>query len=514
MSRQELFSQAYPDGVDQSPLFDQEYTHLKNLWDAIPEEDREELFDLPPVPEAKGLDGRKAANVAEVAQQYRYRLASEFCSDLPPIFRHVMMLADDIYATDLLFFGTLAALSAALPGVRGSLMRETVSPNLYIFISGHAAAGKGKVNLCRRLLEPLAATYQSEYILPANSTDTVFYEELAANGGRGIVFESEADTLSDAFCKPSGKFSEGLRKAFHNETISYMRRTGDERIVIDDPVLSILLTGTPGQVGRLFKSPENGLFSRFLFYRLNNHTESYVEDSTLHGNITGDKVRDYLHVLGCQVRDFYMKLTKKETGVMFRLTEQQNEVFLKHFHDATIEYRELFRQGYGSDEAADHAESIMRRLGNICYKMMMILSVSRLIGEEGEIPDEVECHEDDFEKVMDMEPTLRYHNNVHYDEMMVAAKVVEPLTDENANTGDMLTELQRAFYNALPDTFIKQEALKVAEEMMVKMSFLSLTPRAVTRYLERFCDLGILIRVKRGCYRKNDGSNKSEAQLP
>ena len=47
--------------------------------------------------------------------------------------------------------------------------------------------------------------------------------------------------------------------------------------------------------------------------------------------------------------------------------------------------------------------------------------------------------------------------------------------------------------------------------MVVKMSFLSLTPRAVTRYLERFCDLGILIRVKRGRYRKNEESNKSEA---
>ena len=202
-----------------------------------------------------------------------------------------------------------------------------------------------------------------------------------------------------------------------------------------------------------------------------------------------------------------MKLAEKETGVMFKLTEQQNEAFLKHFHDATIEYRELFRQGYGSDEAADHAESIMRRLGNICYKMMMILSVSRLIGEEGEIPDEVVCHDDDFEKVMDMEPTLRYHNNVHYDEMMVAAKVVEPLTDENANTGDMLTELQRTFYNALPDTFIKQEALKVAEELAL-VALVALPPRSIARYLDRYCELCILTQIKRESYKNNNAPMK------
>ena len=152
----------------------------------------------------------------------------------------------------------------------------------------------------------------------------------------------------------------------------------------------------------------------------------------------------------------------------------------------------------------------MRRLGNICYKMMMILSVSRLIGEEGEIPDEVVCHDDDFEKVMDMEPTLRYHNNVYYDEMMVAAKVVAPLADEDANTGDMLTELQRTFYNALPDTFIKQEALKVAEELVAQLSLVSLTPRTIARYLDRYCELGILERVKLGCYRKNVTSKVNE----
>lgn len=547
MTRSDIFKEYFSGGEeDWGALFGAEYEQLRMLWVAAPAEYREEMLGL--LLQDAGIEGVRSLlevspeaaseDAVAVERQYRYRLASQFADDMPDFFRRVLILSDDIEMMDLLYFGTLAVVSSMLTGVRGSLMQERVMPNLYFFISGNAASGKGKANLCRRLLNAVADRFDSQFVIPANTSDTALYEELAANGGRGIIFETEADTLTAAFSKPAGKFTEGLRKAFHNEEISYMRRTDHERVKIPNPVLSVLLTGTPGQVGPLFKSPENGLFSRFLFYRLGGRNESFVDDSEIHGDITGDKVNGYLDSLGQLLCDFFCRLrrkaclrARKELGyapdepldpirqqrlewqadnyadtLRFRLTEEQNKSFLKTFHDETIAYRELFRKAYESDVAADHAEGIMRRMGNICYRMMMVLTVSRLIGTDGEIPDEMVCDERDFDRVLHTVRTLQRHNALHYDELMVAAGAVDPLGDEDSDTGDMLNDRQRRFFEALPDAFITQRALQIAEHLSLgdeSPADCGISVRAAEGYLNRFCNLGLLRRVGRGSYRKS-----------
>lgn len=512
MTRQELFKQHYPEGEDCAPLFDQEYAVLKEMWDSVPSEYRDSMPDLPvPLPE-----GCKPGALA-VEQRYRYRMASIFASDMPLIFRRMMMLADNKEAMDLLFFGTMGVLSACLPGVSGSLRREVVNPNLFIFVTGSAASGKGQVNLCRKLLDPLCLYYglkkQSLYVLPADSSATALYEEINGNDGRGILFETELDTLSHTLLKPYGQFGDGLRRAFHGEPISYMRRTANERVVIPNPVVSMVLTGTPGQVPTMFKlnNAENGLFSRVLFYRLTTEEESFLEDPEIHRGITGQMVNEYVKALGNQVFRFYLCLQRKPGGVQFRLTDEQHQQFLSYFHDATEEYKELFRQGYG-EEAAGHAVSTMRRLGNICYRMMMVLSVSRLMEDieadrKFQLPDVVECDPRDFERILAMEPMLRFNNHLQYDELMVANGVVPTLQDEDGNEGDMLKPAQRLLFQSLPDKFITQQALQVSEN-------LSLTERTIKNYLARFCDLGLLIKRKRGSYEKSSNGVIDAEEVP
>ena len=79
-------------------------------------------------------------------------------------------------------------------------------------------------------------------------------------------FESEADTLGVMMDKEWANFSDSLRKAFHHETISYLRKTNNEHIQIENPRLSILLSGTKSQLHKLIPDVENGLLSRFIFY--------------------------------------------------------------------------------------------------------------------------------------------------------------------------------------------------------------------------------------------------------
>ena len=59
-----------------------------------------------------------------------------------------------------------------------------------------------------------------------------------------------------------------MRKSFHNESISYLRKTNHEYVEVLESQLSALLSGTPGQVRKLIPDPENCLFSRFVYYHL------------------------------------------------------------------------------------------------------------------------------------------------------------------------------------------------------------------------------------------------------
>lgn len=510
MSRLELFNKFYQSDAEEHRLFDAEYRMLKDFWDEVPAECRDILFELPDERENpedylefgdyKIPVSAEVENVREVAKHYRYRLASSFSDLLPLIFRKVMILADDLETMELLFLGTMGALSACMPKVHGSLFLEDIQPNLFFFITGAPASGKGKIGLCRHLLEPLNDAFdESEYILPANTSDTALYEELSVNGGRGIIFESEADTLTAAFKKGSGKFSDGLRRAFHNEAITYMRRKNNERVVIPHPVLSMVITGTPGQVPLLFQSPENGLFSRFIFFRLMAERESFVDDSEVRGGVTGDMVNDYMTHLGKEVRDFYFRLSAKEGGVAFRLTEEQHKAFMDYFRQAANDYKQLFRKAYENEVSVEHADGIMKRMGNSCYRMMMVLSVSRLMERDGDLPDEVICDQHDFDRIMEMVDVFQYHNNIHYDELMVTNGIVPPLEEDvsiNEDSDDLMNDLQREFFHQLPKKFTTQEAIQTAKK-------LGISSRSTARYLVFYCELGIAKCLRKGIYEKN-----------
>lgn len=92
-------------------------------------------------------------------------------------------------------------------------------------------------------------------------------QQIAENNGEMVVLimETEIDGLTNMMgnLKFGGDNSMIFRKAFHNETISQMRKGNSEHLIANNPKLSILLTGTPSQVSRLFKSNNDGTFSRY-----------------------------------------------------------------------------------------------------------------------------------------------------------------------------------------------------------------------------------------------------------
>jgi hypothetical protein len=207
---------------------------------------------------------------------------------------------------DVMLMSTLAALSGCFPTVSGLYDGQRLRLNLFVLIVGNAASGKSAMRCALDLLSPYDEHLQAqsraalaEYeatraaqqatrkgknappplplapppfkmlIYPANQSSAALYESMADNNERGgIIGETELDTLSNALKQDWGGFSDVLRKAFHHERIS-LKRKGSPPLVLNAPALSILLSGTPGQVPKLIPNAENGLFSRFWFYKIN-----------------------------------------------------------------------------------------------------------------------------------------------------------------------------------------------------------------------------------------------------
>lgn len=191
--------------------------------------------------------------------------------DLCPMMRSVAATQDDAEGRDKVMLGVLALASGALPNVYGVYDRRRVGAPFYCIIDAPPSADKGVLNSCPKLLEPIEkdierqneleqADYQqrmAEYMakdkavraattppqeppyrslwIPANSSATACYQALSDNYGRGVTFETEADTLSAALKSDYGDFSDGLRKAFHHEKITYNRRRDNEHVKIYNP---------------------------------------------------------------------------------------------------------------------------------------------------------------------------------------------------------------------------------------------------------------------------------------
>ena len=244
------------------------------------------------------------AETAEMDQEIELPTFSQEVADsLPDFLKKIVSISNSEADSDILLLGTLTVLSACMPHIKGVYDRRTVYPNLFLFVTARASSGKGRLNLCRHLVEPIhdrlreineaeVMEYKhklAEYnaagkkkvdmekpeeppmrmlFIPANSSATAVYQVLNDNGGEGLMFETEGDTLANTFGSDYGNYSDGFRKAFHHETISYIRRKDREYVNIKQPKLSTLLTGTPRQILNLISDAENGLFSRFAFYYL------------------------------------------------------------------------------------------------------------------------------------------------------------------------------------------------------------------------------------------------------
>ncbi|MEX0966745.1 MAG: DUF3987 domain-containing protein [Bacteroidia bacterium] len=391
--------------------------------------------------------------------------------ELPDFLQRVVKAASSNEERDILLLGSIVTISACLPNVFGIYDENRVYPNLYLFITAQASAGKGRLVHCRQLVKPIhkelrdqaklnkqqyeseMAVYNSKknrtadiekpvpppimsFIIPANNSATGTYQILNDNNGIGLLFETEGDTLAQAFKSDYGNYSDGFRKAFHHEPITYFRRTDREYVEIEKPCLSAVLSGTPKQVSTLIPNAENGLFSRFIFYYMNVRPVW----KNVFSNRTDNGLDNYFEALGSEFYKFYKSLMKDDLRQVLLTADQQDQ-----FHQS---FRQLLEKYY-SLKGLDYMATIYR-LGLIAYRFCMILTVLRNM-ETGDTAKEHICEERDFQTVQAMIKVLVKHSSKVFGELPQ-----EEIKPSRRNK-------KEKFLYELPYNFNRQKYLEVAK---------------------------------------------------
>jgi len=447
--------------------------------------------------------------------------------NLPYIMKRVIADSHSDEDADILILGSLAVISACTPNVYGVYDRRPVHANLFLFVTAPASAGKGRLSLCRHLAEPMHKYLRDKYkqdlkkyneemvvynankkaslavppkeppfltlIIPANSTATVVYQTLSENDGVGLLFETEGDTLANAFNSDLGNYSDGFRKAFHHETISYLRKKDHEYVEIRRPKFSAVLSGTRQQIFNLIPNAENGLFSRFIFYSMG--TELVWRDMfpAMEGTTTAD---ERFQQIG---KDFYAFLKDfPKDDVQFTLSHTQKQRFNDFFTETQSEYAITF----GDDIVAS-----VRRLGLILFRIAMILSVLRLMDSRGSASPlsqvkkskEIVCTDIDFQSALAIVKVLLLHTVDVFESL--PRHPYERLSANAAKGSHQLAEESRSrFLDALPDTFNRPTYIEVAAS-------LNIADKTAERYIREFCTSGQLDHPSNGQYIKTSTQN-------
>ncbi len=430
-------------------------------------------------------------------------LPVEIINQLPPVIKNIADLLSNERERDVFVIGALTILSGCFQNVQGIYDGNVIYPNLFTFIIAPASSGKGvlklSVDLASILHDKLIEKSKADLVnytmamenfkiskkqkkeniekpekppfkmllLPGNSSSAAIYQQLNDSEGMGILCETEADTINNTFKNDWGNSSDLFRKAFHHETISLKRKTDDLYIYVREPRLSVALSGTVAQVKTLIQSAENGLFSRFSFYRYNAH-RAWRDVSPKNG-------KEKLPIVIKEGAETVVKIAEylKTNPTEFTLSELQWEKLNNHF--STI-------LNHVSCFVDEEASATVMRLGLISFRIAMILTAIRKFQDK--LKDvQIVCSDIHFEMAIQIIDVLLQHAMQVYKEL--------------PSTSVELEGKIKLFFEALPMQFDRKTAIATVME-----SAIGITDRTVDKYLKRLLEYKFLTKSDYNEYRK------------
>ena len=400
-------------------------------------------------------------------------------NQLPKLLEQALSVAPEGETRDMLLLSLLTNCGYALPAMRMLHGRphHTYCPELLTMVVAPAASGKGIMNYGRLLLQAIEGANGKQVYIPANSSASALLKVMDEYDGRGIVFATEMDTLTQTLRAAYGQFGDIVRCIFEHETVSQLRRQNNEFIEIRNPRIAMLLSGTPNQVAPLLRNRENGLMSRFACYVVNSRMEfnDNVWDVKEEGNMPSEAV--LYDRLASELGDRYLWMETAGRECYFYLTDAQLKTIKRMFRSEYDTY---------SQEFGDLFDASLKRMPVIMKRIGMILTGLRLDMTKP-LPERVVCAEEDFQTMLLIGHKLLMHAAMVF-QMMPELKAT-PVGEIGGNM------LQKQFFQMLPTDFTKQDAVKQAE-------VLGISEDTMKRWLTKYTQSNDLQRVEQGKYKK------------
>lgn len=467
-----------------------------------------------------------ATHGGEETEEMRFSFSRSFSQNidetkLPQTIQRTLSIQKTATDKDKVLLATLDLLAMAEPNVYGIYGGKRVYTPFYLFILGPAGISqKGVIADTKQILMPVDESIRAKYyaqlaeykeqhaaweekkskrgknaenagvepeepqfrriFISADSSAAAFKQDLYNFGGRGIIFSTEADTLSQALSQEWGQFTDSFRQAFHHESIESSRTKDKLRIIIEEPQLGILVTCTPQQIVEMLspKQSENGTSSRDLFYCTKGHQE-WIDPFQ-----AKEPTADYYYEIGKDVKKMYDQLeNRSKNRIQILISDEKRQAFNEHFCPLLPDHIGL----YGEDFAA-----FTVRIALIAFRMMMILTTVRNF-EKGNLSDPKQqafvITDDDYETAMTIIDCLVEHTAYVYKNLLHPS-------DETLLTIQPLKGREQQFYLSLPDEF----TTKVFNE---KAEALGIPSKTAQRYMGNFISRYQLIeRVRHGYYIK------------
>ena len=400
---------------------------------------------------------------------------------------------------DVLLLGAITVLGSAIERhVQCPYGGKMVSPCLQTFVVAPPASGKGVLSFVRMLVDPIhdeirgqveeemkkyrqdKAAYEilgkerakatqpvmppnRMFLISGNNTGTGILQNIMDSDGTGLIFETEADTISTAIGSKYGHWSDTMRKAFDHERLSYNRRTEHEYREVKRMYLSVLISGTPAQVKPLIPTAENGLFSRQIYYYM-----PAIRKWQNQFDLRNTNLEEVFAAMGRQWKEKLQVLVQSGLYTLC-LTERQKEEFNNLFANLFI------RSGLANGD--EMSSSVARLAINLC-RIMEVVAILRVLEAEtpasspfvkpdDEIPTDnlkdgiitrwdLSISPDDFSSVLALVESL-YRHATHILSFLPGTEVAHRSNaDRDALLQRMGMEFTRAFF------------LQTAEEMGLK----------------------------------------------
>lgn len=429
-------------------------------------------------------------------------------SKLPKFFKRYADQYSPVREKDVALLSSIVVMSSIIPNIVSRHRSKKIWAHLYLVVTAPPASGKGVIADTAAVIGEIEKEFRESFDLELKQyktdlakfkngeideepappalrtiqlpTDTSFialFEQLEANDGSGLMLETEIDSFVNAGKQEWSNYSVLNRKATHHESHLLDRKGFKKPLFVEFPRIAMVLGGTNGQFFSLFRSTEDGLFSRFLIYCYQLKRINLLNPFTYDNSDFFDTIIEESASLA---KRLYSQLSKLDKEIEFQWTSQQSEKLFKHFDKMLESVHELY---------GESSNSVILRHMLAATRLGMVLTTVKAF-EEGTLfsNSTLTANDDTVEIVIDIIQTCSQHS------LLMMANI-----DANSKNKpmDMKSHNTLRFFNALPEgrSFKTKDAIKIGLSIRI-------SERSVGDYLASLCKSKHLEQTGYGEYRR------------